>query len=316
MKQSKFSLADVITLLTAVVFGFICFLGINFYTLGNTKQSILFSAIITVLLGGTAITAKLLKRTKGNFKTNFIVEVIVLFLFTALTALFAYSPFPHYFTVTAKKSEIQNNISNSITQGIKMFNAYEQYALERKYYFERNLLSVVNNEDTNPSEFEKLGFQKNGIPYQRQIDAKISLLHVDLIPSKYSDTINNNGIKEVATNWLEKAQDATENWKPISIVDVVNEIEKNSTDWQNLLVDISKIRSPGEPDTNNFEYELSHQYVKTHFTTLGKPTPMSIGLSGLAYLLMLLSWVVAKRDSRFPGFKMLFTSAKENGNEL
>lgn len=294
MKQSKFSLADVITLLTAVVFGFICFLGINFYTLGNTKQSILFSVIITVLIGGTALIAKLLKCSKGNFKTNFIIEVIVVFLFTALTALFAYSPFPHYFTVTSKKSQIQNNISNSINQGVYMFKAYEQYANDRLNILENNL---INTNEGN-------------------INIKTSILQTDLFPSNYSDTINNNGIKEIATNWLEKAQDATENWKPISIVDVVNDIEKNSIDWRNLLVDISKIRNPGELDTNDFEYEVSTPDVKAHFTTLGKPTLISIGLSGLAYLLMLLSWVVAKRDSRFPGFKMLFTSAEENGNEL
>jgi len=44
MKQSKFSLADVLTLLTALAFGFICFLGKNFSTLGNTSESITWAA--------------------------------------------------------------------------------------------------------------------------------------------------------------------------------------------------------------------------------------------------------------------------------
>jgi hypothetical protein len=38
MKQSRFSLADLLTVLTSIAFGFICFLGKNFSTLGDTSM--------------------------------------------------------------------------------------------------------------------------------------------------------------------------------------------------------------------------------------------------------------------------------------
>jgi uncharacterized membrane protein YidH (DUF202 family) len=125
MKQSRFSLADLITVLTSIAFGFICFLGKNFSTLGDTSISITWAAIITVSLAGTAFLAKLLKRTKRNFKTNSILEKVVLLLFTVLTVYFAYSPFSHYFNVSAKKTEIQNKLQTSITQVENMFAEYE-----------------------------------------------------------------------------------------------------------------------------------------------------------------------------------------------
>ena len=56
--------------------------------------------------------------------------------------------------------------------------------------------------------------------------------------------------------------------------------------------------------------------VKTYFTKLNSPTPLSIGLALLAYGLMLLSWFVTKRSTRYPGLKFLFGLGRTNDNEL
>ena len=69
MSQSKFSLADLLTVLGTLGFGFFCFLSLNFKTLGDTTTSIIWAVTISLILGGLAFGVKLLKRTSRNFKT-------------------------------------------------------------------------------------------------------------------------------------------------------------------------------------------------------------------------------------------------------
>ncbi len=259
--------------------------------------------IIALLLFGTAFGAKILKRTSRNFKTCFLWEVVLLILFMLFAVFFATkaSPFPHYFTVTAQKSEINSKLKTSITQAGNMFVEYEAYAGSRENLYENTLKRVAGSQKGDPKAYTDFGFVVNsGIPDALQIKTKMFTVHADLFPTNYSDTIAGSGIKEVASKWLQDAKNTTSSWKPIGIVGVVNDVEKNSNDWLNTLVTLSQIREQGEK-TADFEYPLSFDDVKTQLITLGNPTPLSIGLAVLAYLLMLLSWFVTKRDSRSTG---------------
>jgi len=307
MKQSKFSLADVLTVLTALAFGFICFLGKNFSTLRNTSISITWAATITGSLAGTAFLAKLLKRTSSNFKTSFILEIIVLLLFSVFTVFIAYSPFPHYFNVSAKKTEIQNKLQTSITQAENMFTEYERYAENRQVNFRAQLATASATKSTGIKEYTEYGFV-SGVTDDIQMNNKMFAIHSDLYPTNYSDTSKNNGIREVATGWLAKAKNTNSSWRPIGIVNVVNDVKKNSEDWKNQLIGFSKVREKGEKNAEDFKYELSFDNVQTYFTTIGKPTPLSIGLAVAAYLLMLLSYLISKRSS-----KTMVFSTKQKG---
>jgi hypothetical protein len=297
MNQSKFSLADLLTLLAAIAFGFVCFLGTNFYTLGNSAQSIILAIIIIVLLSGTALSAKILKCTNSNFKPCYTWERILLLLFTGLILFFAYSPFPHYFVVSGQKAEIQGKLSANIIQAENMFENYENYAENRENLYKSKLRSVVASKNINPTEYTEYGFANNGISDDKQIENKMFTVHADLFPTNYSDPNNKNGIKEVAKTWLSDSKNKIAGWKPIGIVGVVNEVEQNSNEWLNKLIGFSVIREKGE-QAADFEYPLSFDNVKKHFSTLGKPLPLSIGLAVVAYLLMMLSYLISKRSTK------------------
>ncbi len=300
MKQSKFSLADVLTLLAALAFGFVCFLGTNFHELGDTKQSIILAGLITLLLLGTALGAKILKRTDSHFKACFVCEVILLVLFTGLLALFSYLPFSHYFVVSEKKADIMNKLNTSITQAGNMFAAYEAYAENREKLYENKLRSVATAKNINPAEYAAYGFENNGIDDNKQIEHKMNTVHAELFPTNYSDTTPDKpGTKEIALDWLSRAKKNVTGWKPIGIVDVVNQVDTISTDWLHRLVDLSKKRQKGE-QAEDFEYTLSFSDVKKDFTTLGAPTSRSIVLSILTWLLMLWSWLISGRSTKRP----------------
>lgn len=326
MNKTKFSLADVLSVLAALAFGFVCFMGANFLNIDNDKVwgmphttgCIIMALFCSILLFVTAFGAKLLKRTSSNFKTSFIVEIVLLMLFVLFAMFFAMktSPFTHYFTVSSQKSEIKSKLQKSITQAEEMFSQYESYAYNRENLYKHKLQSIANAKNLNPNEYAEYGFDStSNISDTLQIANKLFTVHADLFPTNYSDTIAHNGIKEVASNWLQEAKKTTNIWKPIGIVGVVNDIEKNSNEWLNTLVKISKVREKGE-QASDFEYTLSFDDVKTHFTKLNRPTNIALVLAVLAYVLMLLSWFVTKRSTRFPGFNFLFGLGKSSENEL
>lgn len=312
MNSSKLSLADVLTLLTAFGFGFICFLGANFYTLGNINQSIILAVIIAVLLGGTALGAKIMKRTSRNFKSSFVWEIVFLVLFTMFSALFSYTVFPHYFVVTEQKNEIQNKLIASISQAEDMFKEYEDYAENRENLYRNKLKSVVYNKNVNPKKYNDFGFESNSVSDQKQIDNKMFTVHADLFPSNYLD------MKKADSTWLANSREIVDTWKPIGIVNVLNDVEQNSKNWLAELIKLSAVREMGELDmhTKDFNYQLTFDSAKNHFNTLGESTSVSIGLAVLAYLLMMFSWIVTKRHSKFPGIKYLFTNRNKASNEL
>jgi energy-coupling factor transporter transmembrane protein EcfT len=289
MNQSKFSLADVLTLLTALAFGFVCYLGANFYTLGNISQSIILAVVITVLLCGTMLGAKLLKRTGRNFKTCFVWEIILLVL-SGLTTFFACSPFLHYFSVSGQKMEIRSKLTASITQAENMFTEYERYAKNRENLYESKLRSVAAAKNTRPKEFDEYGFINN-ISVDKQIENKMFTIHAHLFPSNYEE------MEQTGSAWLVNARNIVNSWNWTGIVGVVNEVEKNSNNWLNTLVELSTIPEKGE-QAEDFAYDLSFDDVKNHFTTLGKPTLLSIGLAIVVYLLMLLSYLISERSTK------------------
>ena len=296
LKQIKFSLAVVINLLAALTFGYFCFLGANFYTLGDKGKSIAVAVIITLLLIGTSLGAKLLKQTKRNFKSRFIWEIVLLVLFSVLTASFTYYPFSHYFVVSAQKPTIQKKLSENIAQAQNIYLEYENYVTTRIGIYSSKIDVAILNIDSQPKELEKFGISRSvsvSLPIQKknQID-KIN--HI-LLPQNF------NQIKTNDSTWLTNAQNSVVNWEPISLVDVINNIENNTANSLNQLVKFSEKKgknesypkfSPDKPHPNN---------VKNYFTTIGRPSPFSIVLAFFSYLLMLLSWFITKRDSRSTG---------------
>ena len=199
MNKSKFPWSIVLPIFLAVLFGIVCFLGASFLNINNEKVwgmshtfgCFVIAAVITTLLGGTAIIAILLKRTSGNFKTCYIWEIIFLLLFVVFALFFTTrtSPFSHYFTVMARKAEIKPNLEKSITQAEKMFAAYESYAATREELYKNKLKSVAAAKNTNPSEYDDYGFKNNGVSDNKQIETMMFIVHADLFPTNYSDSM-------------------------------------------------------------------------------------------------------------------------------
>lgn len=315
MKQSKFSLADLLTIVGAVAFGFICFLGLNFIQMGDDRKSITLASAFTIVLLLCAFGAKLLKRSDHNFRTSVTFEFILITLFTLILVTLSISPFPHFFNVTSQRYEVKKNLKASINQAKNMFEEYEAYASRRENLYRNNLRSVVAAKNTMPSAYARYGFSSSEVSDEKQIENKMFTIHADLFPTNYCDTITHNGIKDIAQDWLEYAGNAVDLWKPIGIPRIAKEVQEESEKWRNTLVDYSKVREKGE-EANDFEYALSFSEVEDILTEEKAPCAISIILSIILWGVMMFSWMITKRHPRFPGWKMIFSNHKKAIDEL
>jgi len=307
MTQSKFPLADLLIVLGTLVFGFFCFLSLNFLFFGETMPSVIWASVLAFILGGLAFCAKLLKKTSTKFKTCIIWEWALLFFFVVAALVFVY-PFSHYFAVSEQKADIQSKVTANIMQADGMFVEYEDYANNRLNMYQRRLNSVVAAKKVNPSEYHKYEFE-DGIPDNTQVENKMFILKSKLFPSNFEE------MKQVSTDWLTEAKNTVEDWKPIGIVNVMKEVEKQITNWYENLKDLSSYFGQNEI-TNEFEYTLTFDNLTDKITELGNSTLLSIISAIGIYVLMLLSYFITKRHPRYPGLKMIFGTGGVAKNEL
>lgn len=315
MKASRFSLADLLTLLAAMAFSFICFLGLNFVTEGDLLISVLVSVGIMLILGGLAFMAKWQKTARKDFKAHIILEFSAIVVFTILFFGISFFIFPHYFTVSSKKDDIKNTLLSSIEGAKKMFGDYEAYTSNRESIYKAYLSSVVAAKRTRPTDYSDFGFGAEGISDDVQMENKLFTLHTDLFPSNYTDTVSKRGIKDVATKWLNEQSKVVSQWKPIGIPIVVKELSSKASEWLSVLIGYSQIREKGEI-AEDFSYDLTFDDVTPLLTEPERPKTLSVILSIILWAVMLFSWLIAKRDTRFPGFKCVFGQEKELDNEL
>lgn len=297
LKQLKFSLAVVINILTAITFGYYCFLGENFRTMGDKEKSIISAAVIILLLIGTSLGAKKLKQTKRNCKKCLIWEIVLLFFFTSITAYSTYSYFSHYFVVSAKESEIKRKLIGNISEVEKMYPDYKTYVETRVNIYKNKLSAAILNKNGQQRELNNFGMDINGtVSLEIQKNNQLAKINYKLLPQNF------DLIKTTDSTYFAKAKVSINNWEPISLVDVINNIGTNTTSSLNKLVSFSKDKARGEEGYPDFIPSTPTLHnVKNYFTTIGTPSPFSILLAIIGYILMLLSWYVTKRDSRCTG---------------
>ncbi|MCL2283817.1 MAG: hypothetical protein FWC26_10935 [Fibromonadales bacterium] len=309
--NSKFSLADLFIVLSALGFGFISFQSFNYLSFGETEGSVIKALALALLLGGFAFAAKLLKRTDRPSKAKVLTEGIFLFLF-AVTALIATFPFSHYFKVEGNKASIQRELIDNINKAEKMLGAYEEYVKERSSNYKEHLESVVRYKNDNKNEYKMYGFDYSIDDY-KQINTRVDNLERTL--KDYS---------QLDADWFSDAKRTITNWNLTSVVPVVKVVKEANIiiAWKNELSQISTYRQKDgtvEETATNFDYSLTAgntQSFASEFSSKGDPTPLSIICAIILFMFMLLSYFITKRHSRWPGLKVIFGTGNVAENEL
>jgi hypothetical protein len=327
MKNSKFSWADIVTLIVAIIFSVFTYLGLKFMNIEQTslwvfslnQACMLISFVMGIIVFGLAYGAKLLKTARTNCKRNFVLEMILIGLYALISITLIISPTPlkHYFSVGDREESISKELSKSISQAKLMFTEYETYVKERRSLYENSLRSAMKNKKSNPQEYYNFGFSDTtNVDDNIQLENKLNTFDLDLIPSNYSDSAG-KGIKDVAIAWLEEAVQYTQDWSPFSVTGIVNDIEGKSNEWLSNLVSLSTARQQGEDYASDFPFTLQFGNVKSYFKTLTSSNFKSYVVSAGLFLLMLISWFISPRDQRcFKPWRLFIKNASDLDNEL
>lgn len=308
MNRTRFSLADLLTLMAAVSFGFLLFLSFYFSTLGDLNQSILKASIFAIPLGILAYMLKLKKGVSRNFKSNIIVEGILVATFAVFAVLSIY-PLSHYFAVSQQKEEIQSKIKSNIT-GLKgLFETYDAYVDKRISVYKSKLESIVKAKFIDPYKYREFEFGQK-ISDAEQIEIEVETMTANLKPQPYPS-------KEDSVDWIFNAENDVEIWSPIRVVNIVKDQSGKPELWTEKLKKYSAWRNK-EEETIDFNYPISFNQVSSFFTKETPLHPLGIGIHLGLIFLMLFSYLISKRHERIRGnvFKLLFGDSTTDDKEL
>ncbi len=304
MEKLKISFANIVSIIFAALFGFVCFLSFIFLWQGNIQKSILFAVAISFLLWLWVFILKKIKSVRRNFQRNAIFEIIVLVIYILIAVILTILPYSHYYTVSDRRDVIKGKIIAEVDNTIKMFDDYETYASGRIGAYEEGLNIAIAGQNMNGKGFLAAGFQNNGQPINTQKNLLMRIFKDDLMPSQY-DTI-----KVYAIKWLNEAKITATEWKPIGLINVINSIEKESNNWKNELIGYSN--STAIAKVGPFQYTNSFSSVVQELTQRATPTFFAIISAILLYLLILFPYFFKYRDPRHSG---LLNELLKNGNE-
>lgn len=311
MRNKTFTWALLLLIIAGIAFAFICFLGINFYTLGDTNKSIIFAILFAIVPCALALLAKVFKQASRNRRNNFIAECISLVLFVA-AAIVAIIPFSHFFNVNLHKEQVKTTIDVTLSDAENMYPMYEKYTNNRivLYAKELNLAVSQKNSGIDTTKYNFYGFVK-GTSDQLQINKKINDLKDKILPSDYQQN------KEEHCKWISNARKVLSKWNPISVVTTLNTVEPNITSWCNELIQLSTYRANnGNEQADDFKYSVSFNNVKDIFTIIRTPNVLGILIALCLYFIMLLPYLSTNRSAGWPGVMNLFSGSRDTGNVL
>ena len=310
LKKTEIQLIFIFTFLPAIVFGFICFLSLNFLSLGNISQSLFFAVILAIVLCGLTLGAIWLKKTSRPTKAKIIWEGVLLILFVVL-AFVAIFPFSHYFVVSEKKLKIKQDFSQNVAEALSMFEEYHTYASNRETDYKDELGKAILKIGTSYiylQKHEDMGFSNNGID-TTQMQDKIKDLHKGLfvVPDDFYKGKTKDSI------YLSECNNSIDSWKPITIPGIVKEMENNIPDMYNKLVARSKAHGRGEqykmfdkaPKILNVTNQFKKEFKDLLFTT----TPFACAFAIFLFVIMWIPWmpwIGINRHSKYPGLDVLF----------
>lgn len=311
MNKSRVTLSLVITLIGAIAFGFISFLGNMYLKSGILLDSVLYPILYTLGLILCALFASKFKKKRFNFQKNILAELffVFIYLFLAIISMVSYT---HFFTIQNNKKEISSKIEGDIENVKNMFSTYEERVNKRIENFDGFLDATIIGKDVNPSIYLKY-FVIGGPDENFQKNSKLNLFQDDIKPAEY-DTM-----KSLAIDWLNKSEIIIQALKPIGLIKVINSFETNSKDWYEKIQKYDKTINTFEDEDKieDFNYNLNFASINTELTLIKKPNFIAIVTLILIHILILFVYILAIRDPKNPGmFKTLLSPEKNKKGDL
>jgi hypothetical protein len=180
-----------------------------------------------------------------------------------------------------------------------MFTDYEAKMNTRIQHYEHDLkLKQI----ANPSEFT-----------DDLLNREIFTIKAHLFPSNFSDSINLNGIKQVAFSTLNNYRNNCLQWPAFGILEIVSKTKTDSEIWlQDMISNSDRIEKYENPNTPPFAYNNNITNVSNLIKTEKKPAALTIIYSILVALVAIFSYLISNRSTKWPGWNKIFTKTRSS----
>ena len=287
MNKTRFNFAAVFSIMVLLVYAFIAFMGLIYWKNGELTIPLLLT------LGGVAVVLLCLYvmciGKESRWRIGRVGEIVfgIIILATFILAAF---PFTNFMKVINKQDDIKGRIDTLFTSAKNLDSAYDNYANERISKYESSLKIISSGKNIRPSEYREVLAGAVGNSDDEKIANLSKSLKRQLLPENM-DTIRAERIK-----WLESANKMSV-WNmllPSNINKIANEVDNFVTNYADVSKNIrkgEKVQPFAYDNLNNNLGELQQIYTK-----FSKPSALSLIVSLVAFLIMLLPYIVAQRS--------------------
>ena len=287
MNKTRFNFAAVFSIMVLLVYAFIAFMGLIYWKNGELTIPLLLT------LGGVAVVLLCLYvmciGKESRWRIGRVGEIVFGIIILA-TFVLAACPFTSFMKVIGNQDDIKGRIDTLFTSAKNLDSAYDNYANERISKYESSLKIISSGKNIRPSEYREVLAGAVGNSDDEKIANLSKSLKRQLLPENM-DTIRAERIK-----WLESANKMSV-WNmllPSNINKIANEVDNFVTNYADVSKNIrkgEKVQPFAYDNLNNNLGELQQIYTK-----FSKPSALSLIVSLVAFLIMLLPYIVAQRS--------------------
>lgn len=287
MNKTRFNFAAVFSIMVLLVYAFIAFMGLIYWKNGELTIPLLLT------LGGVAVVLLCLYvmciGKESRWRIGRVGEIVFGIIILATFVLAAF-PFTNFMKVIGNQDDIKGRIDTLFTSAKNLDSAYDNYANERISKYESSLKIISSGKNIRPSEYREVLAGAVGNSDDEKIANLSKSLKRQLLPENM-DTIRAERIK-----WLESANKMSV-WNmllPSNINKIANEVDNFVTNYADVSKNIrkgEKVQPFAYENLNNNLGELQQIYTK-----FSKPSALSLIVSLVAFLIMLLPYIVAQRS--------------------
>lgn len=293
MKQSKFSFAAVFSLMVLLGFSYIAFMGLVYWREGDILMPALLTGgfIVLIIVCLTIMCKSKATRWKRIGTIGQVIFGLIILAAFGVSSL----PFTNFMDVVAKQDKFYDGIDEMLESAQQMDEEYESYVKDRLAKYKTNLEIVAvgygsgNVADTTYQ--NKVG-NTNGSNDPAKIKHLVNNLKREIMPAKLDKA------KEERQEWLENASDMSV-WN-VLLPKNLADIDENVTNWAEKYRETSdKIMDGEDPNTQPFEgenFSSDMSSLTRMYTKLDAPSPLSIVIALVCFLVMLLPYFMTQGD--------------------
>jgi len=287
MNKTRFNFAAVFSIMVLLIYAFIAFMGLIYWKNGELTIPLLLT------LGGIAVVILCLyvmcvgKESRWRIGRAGEIFFGIIILATFILAAF---PFTNFMKVIDKQDDIKGRIDTLFISAKNLDSSYDNYANERISKYESSLKIISSGKNIRPSEYREILAGAAGNSDDDKIANLSRSLKRQLLPE------NMDSIRAERMKWLESANKMSV-WNmllPSNINEIANEVDNFVTNY----ADVSKNIRKGE-DAHPFAYDNLNNNLgelQQIYTKFSKPSALSLIVSLVAFLIMLLPYIVAQRS--------------------